>query len=168
MTRPAPSSEADANASTFHPRPAMASDLAVVARWVTNQAEIERWTGPRYRYPDDLADLNAFFGVGTNDAHVLVADGAVVAFGQMQWRGADRLHLMRIITVPQRRREGLGGKLVAHLLERARRLGARVVTLNVRPGNDDALRLYLRLGFEVGERPATDAPLPSAFLVYRC
>lgn len=93
--------------------------------------------------------------------------GAPVAFGQLLPRGPGRQHFARIITAPDRRGEGLGARIVTRLLAQARASGASVATLNVRPGNVEALRLYLRLGFVEAVRPPEDPPLPSTFLAYR-
>jgi len=93
-------------------------------------------------------------------------DGGLVAFGQCIARGSARQHLQRIITSPMHRRMGLGARLVGLLLERSRLAGADTVTLNVRPGNVEALGLYMRLGFSEATRPSSDRPLPSTFLAY--
>jgi len=148
-------------------RPATLDDLATVVSWVRDQAELERWTGPRYTYPIDLGRLPEFFDLAAAQSWV-VADGAApLAFGQFLRRGPTRAHLARIITAPHRRGEGLGARLVAHLLVEARASGADVASLNVRPGNDEALRLYRRLGFVDAVRPAEDPPLPSTYLEVR-
>lgn len=147
-------------------RPATLADLATVVSWVRNQDDLTRWTGPRYTYPLDPARNEQDFDWAAADSWVLVDAGTPVAFGQLLPRGPGRQHLARIITAPERRGEGLGARLVTHLLERARALGADRATLNVRPGNDEALRLYLRVGFVRADRPPEDAPLPSTFLAY--
>ena len=148
-------------------RPAAVEDLAIVVSWVTNQEELTRWTGPRYTYPLDEATLPEQFDWATTESWVATDRGAVVAFGQHLPRGLHRRHLARIITAPQRRGEGLAARVVLHILERAQALGARVASLNVRPGNEEALRLYRRLGFVDAVRPPEDAPLPSTYLEFR-
>lgn len=151
----------------FEVRPATLTDLVTVADWVRDQDELTRWTGPRYTFPLDRTRLPEQFDWAAADTWVVVDAAEVAAFGQLLRRGPERQHLARIITAPHRRGEGLGGRLVAHLLVRARSLGATVATLNVRPDNDPALLLYLRLGFVPAERPPEDPPLPSTFLAYR-
>ena len=148
-------------------RPATLADLDVVTSWTRNQEELERWTGPRYTYPLDPARLPELFDWAVSESWVVAEAEDPVAFGQLIPRGPGRQHFARIITAPHRRGEGIGARLVGRLLTRAEALGASVATLNVRPGNDEALRLYLRLGFEVATRPPEDAPLPSTFLAYR-
>lgn len=148
-------------------RPATLADLATVVSWVGDQDQLERWTGPRYRYPIDLGRLPEFFDLAAAASWVVADGGAPVAFGQFLRRGAARAHLARIITAPHRRGEGLGARLVAQLLAEARASGAAVASLNVRPGNDEALRLYRRLGFVDAVRPPEDPPLPSTYLELR-
>jgi [ribosomal protein S18]-alanine N-acetyltransferase len=148
-------------------RPAALDDLVTVAAWVRDQDELTRWTGPRYQFPLDPTRLPEQFDWASSDTWVVTDGGDVVAFGQLLRRGPDRQHLARIITAPHRRGEGLGARIVLHLLGRARELGATVATLNVRPDNDAALRLYLRLGFAPAERPPEDPPLVSTFLAIR-
>ncbi len=154
-------------ASTIAVRPATVDDLAVVVSWITNQEELTRWTGPRYAFPLDPDTLPVQFDWATTESWVVTDHGAVVAFGQHLPRGPHRRHLARIITAPHRRGEGLAARVVLHVLERAKALGATVASLNVRPGNDEALRLYRRLGFVDAVRPQEDAPLPSTYLEYR-
>jgi ribosomal protein S18 acetylase RimI-like enzyme len=148
-------------------RPASLDDLVTITSWIRNQADLELWTGPRYRYPLDPVTLPDELNWSTCESLALDDGGALVAFGQLMPRGSGRLHIVRVIAAPQRRREGLGGLLVQHLLARARDRGAAVASLNVRPGNDIALRLYRRLGFVDATRPAEDAPLPSTYLEYK-
>ena len=148
-------------------RLATVDDLAVVNAWITNQEELTRWTGPRYTFPLDPATLPEQFDWSITESWVVTDGGAVVAFGQHLPRGPQRRHLARIITAPHRRGEGLAARVVVQILDRARSLGAAVASLNVRPGNDEALRLYRRLGFVDAVRPPEDAPLPSTYLEYR-
>jgi [ribosomal protein S18]-alanine N-acetyltransferase len=148
-------------------RPATLTDLDTVVSWVGDQAELERWTGPRYTYPIDLARLPEFFDLAAARSWVVDDGGAPVAFGQFVHRGPTRAHLARIITAPHRRGEGHAARLVTHLLVEARASGAAVASLNVRPGNDEALRLYRRLGFVDAVRPPEDPPLPSTYLEVR-
>jgi [ribosomal protein S18]-alanine N-acetyltransferase len=148
-------------------RRATPDDLATVVSWVRDQTELERWTGPRYRYPIDPGRLREFFDVAAAHSWVVAERGAPVAFGQFLHRGPARAHLARIITAPGRRGEGFGARLVAHLLAEAAASGAAVASLNVRPGNDEALRLYRRLGFVDAVRPPEDPPLPSTYLEVR-
>ena len=62
------------------------------------------------------------------------------------------------------RRQGLGKRLLVELLKTGKELGADAFTLEVRAGNEAAIRLYESLGFvsegvrpDFYERPREDA-----------
>jgi ribosomal-protein-alanine N-acetyltransferase len=79
--------------------------------------------------------------------------GAAVAFANY-WLVADELHILNIATHPQHRRAGHATRLLAHMVEIARRVPCRCVTLEVRRSNAAAQRLYRRFAFRaVGVRP---------------
>ena len=62
--------------------------------------------------------------------------------------------ITNFMVMPEYRRRGIAAKMLTELLERGRRLGAREFTLEVRAGNEEAARLYERLGFRFeGIRP---------------
>jgi ribosomal-protein-alanine N-acetyltransferase len=64
----------------------------------------------------------------------------------------DAYHLMNICTEPNRRREGIARELLEHVIAQAGGADARI-TLEVRPSNDGARKLYDSLGFlAVGRR----------------
>jgi ribosomal-protein-alanine N-acetyltransferase len=90
-------------------------------------------------------------------AHVdLVRDtatGEVVAFGNY-WHVADELHVLNIATHPRLRRAGHATRMLAHMIDFARREICRCVTLEVRRSNVAAQRLYRRFAFRsIGVRP---------------
>lgn len=61
--------------------------------------------------------------------------------------------IYNIAIAPEFRREGIGEALLSHLIEKAGVDGCRMVTLEVRSGNEAAMELYRKLGFrEVGRR----------------
>ncbi len=63
------------------------------------------------------------------------------------WTVAGESHLLNIAVRPDARCRGLGAALVAECIRRGAAAGARRIHLEVRPGNEPALRLYRRLGF---------------------
>ncbi|HVR62330.1 MAG TPA: ribosomal protein S18-alanine N-acetyltransferase [Polyangia bacterium] len=90
-------------------------------------------------------------------AHVdLVRDaatGGVVAFANY-WLVADEVHVLNLATHPQARRAGHASRMMAHMIDFARRELCRYVTLEVRRSNAAALRLYRRFAFRaIGVRP---------------
>jgi ribosomal-protein-alanine N-acetyltransferase len=71
------------------------------------------------------------------------------------WLILDELHITLVAVDHPWRRRGLGGQLLAALLERSAGLGAERATLEVAAGNAAALALYRSLGFrEAGIRRA--------------
>jgi [ribosomal protein S18]-alanine N-acetyltransferase len=60
---------------------------------------------------------------------------------------AEEAHLLNLVIAAAARGRGLGALLLQHMMFRARRDGARVIYLEVRPSNEAALRLYRRTSF---------------------
>lgn len=66
----------------------------------------------------------------------------------------DEMHLMKIAVAPNRRRGGMGSRLLAEGLDQARQMGAKYSLLEVRPSNRAALHFYRKFGFQgIGKRP---------------
>ena len=81
------------------------------------------------------------------------ADGTIVAFANY-WLVSDELHILNIATHPRARRLGYATRLLAHMIEVARQVPCRLMTLEVRRSNAAAQRLYRRFAFRaVGVRP---------------
>ncbi len=88
-------------------------------------------------------------------AHYLVvrAGARVVAYAGV-WLMVDEAHVTTFAVLPAYRRRGIGGLLLAELMALSARIGALVVTLEVRLSNAAARDLYQRFGFRpVGVRP---------------
>lgn len=81
-------------------------------------------------------------------ANYLVLDfhGTVVAYGGM-WVILDEAHITNVAVHPDYRGHHLGELMMQGLIERAKRLNARRITLEVRRGNIIAQNLYKKLGF---------------------
>lgn len=82
----------------------------------------------------------------------------------------DEGSIDNIAVSPEQRRRGVAEALVAAAGEEARRLGLAFITLEVRAGNEPAIRLYEKQGFtQVGlrrgyyEKPKEDAILMTRF-----
>ncbi len=86
----------------------------------------------------------------------LVPDGegqTVCAYGGMLCV-LDEGQITNIATHPEYRRKGLGHRIVASLVEYARRNGLVTISLEVRESNTAAIELYKKFGFEMlGRRP---------------
>jgi len=58
-------------------------------------------------------------------------------------------HVVSVAVLSQHRRHGVGEALVANALETLKHFSAKQCYLEVRVSNDEAIRLYEKLGFEV-------------------
>ena len=80
---------------------------------------------------------------------VALRGGEVVGFACAYIVGGE-LMVNDVAVDTDDRRTGVGRALVVHLLDGARARGCRRATLEVRPSNEAALRLYRDLGFVEG------------------
>lgn len=83
----------------------------------------------------------------TYTVYLVAKDGdKVVAIGGMHvvWEDA---HVTNIAVHPLYRGRGLGQRMMQELINRARRRGARRMTLEVRASNTTAQNLYRKMGF---------------------
>ena len=84
--------------------------------------------------------------------YVALEEGTLLGYIGVQF-GLDGGDIMTIATAPEARNRGLGQKLVETILDIFREKDLGYLTLEVRPSNAPALRLYEKLGFqEVGRR----------------
>ena len=79
---------------------------------------------------------------------VLDCDGDTVGYGIMSI-AAGEAHLLNICIVREMRRQGVGGRLLVHMIQMAREASAERIYLEVRPSNKSAFHLYDSAGFEV-------------------
>jgi ribosomal-protein-alanine N-acetyltransferase len=85
------------------------------------------------------------------------------------WRVADEIHINNLAVHPDRRRRGLGRRLLAGVIDAAAALGVKRATLEVRRSNLAAIRLYEQAGFkEAGvRRNYYTKPVEDALLLLR-
>jgi [ribosomal protein S18]-alanine N-acetyltransferase len=77
----------------------------------------------------------------------------VVAFCNY-WLVRDEVHVLNVACHPDDRRRGHAARLLAHVIDFARRHVCRYITLEVRRSNHGAIKLYRSYGFRpVGIRP---------------
>lgn len=86
--------------------------------------------------------------IGHAPSEFLVAKvgGQVVGYAGA-WIVADECHITTIAVADSQRRQGLGHKLMVELLKRSAERGAVCATLEVRAGNEAAIKMYEKLGF---------------------
>jgi ribosomal-protein-alanine N-acetyltransferase len=81
----------------------------------------------------------------------------------------DELHILDLAVLPERRRQGLGGRLLRRVLELGARRGARKALLEVRRSNWGAVELYRTVGFQLAgvRRSYYSNPPEDALLLQR-
>src|SRR2546430_14938326 len=79
----------------------------------------------------------------------VVRHGARVAGYVCLWEVADELHITNIAVHPDLRRPGIARTLLERVLADPRQRAIRLVVLEVRPSNAEALALYESFGFRV-------------------
>jgi ribosomal protein S18 acetylase RimI-like enzyme len=112
------------------------------------------------RTPDDWARLAIRRASGDEEATFIAWDGERPAglVGAYRSHDDDRVELVSMWTAPASRERGVGHALVQAVVAWASALGVDHVALWVTQGNEQANRLYQRMGFaETGDRE----PLPS-------
>ncbi len=69
-------------------------------------------------------------------------------------RELDELHIYNLATAEPHRRKGYASRLLRRVISKAPAQGVRQILLEVRRGNEPAIRLYRRFGFKtIGVRP---------------
>lgn len=80
-------------------------------------------------------------------------EGEVVSYGILSL-AAGEAHILNVSVKPERQGEGLGRRMMEHLLALAVERGADTAFLEVRPSNYVAIGLYESMGFiQAGIRP---------------
>ena len=88
---------------------------------------------------------------GNKNAHYIVArEGEHIVGYAGLWLSLDEAHITTFAVLPEHRRRRIGERMLVSLFERAEKLGAEWLTLEVRASNLPAQRLYEKYGF----RPA--------------
>ena len=65
------------------------------------------------------------------------------------WLVADEIQMLNLAVHPDHRRQGVGRQLITFLFSQAKEKRISKVLLEVRPSNQDAIALYVSLGFEI-------------------
>lgn len=118
---------------------------------IITQEQIDFMLEQRYgheRLYDDLEDLHKWLDQAFHD-------GRRVGFAFSEiYKGEFKLDKLYIHPDVQRR--GVGGQLIAHVAERARKQGYPCVILQVNKRNDKAINSYMKYGFAVRNTTVDD------------
>jgi len=122
-------------------RTMLEEDIPNIMR-IETKAYQHPWTGGIFR---DCLRVGYF-------CQVLEQDGIIHGYAVMSM-AVGEAHILNICVRPSSQSQGLGNLILDHLIEAARRMGAEVILLEVRPSNKAAVHLYHSHGFnEVGMR----------------
>ena len=141
----------------FHLRPAVTGDAVAIAGWSRSAEETRRWCS-RSEHPVPAQVVESWWTEPDVQPWVLVAEPTAtpLAYGEL-WldAGEDEVELAHLIVDGQRRRTGLGRRLVDRLLDAAARTGTGSCVLRVAPGNAPAIGLYRACGFVAVDQART-------------
>ena len=98
-----------------------------------------------YTYPWTLGNFRDCLAE-RKDCRVAELEGQIIGHGVTSV-GAGEAHILNVCISRDRQGHGFGRALLAHLLDRARLLGAELVFLEVRVSNRVAVELYESAGF---------------------
>lgn len=141
MNALAKTSLADMDAADAELSPMLASDIDQVS---AVEAEVAAFPWTRGHFSDCLK--------AGYSAWVLRCDGKIAAFAVLMMV-VDEGHLLNIGVGDAFQRNGLGARLLDHVILRTQESGGLSLMLEVRPSNEKALSLYHRFGFtEIGRR----------------
>jgi len=116
--------------------PMLASDLDTIAQI---ESEIYPFPWTRGNFQDALsAGYSAWMLTGYR-REIMAYSIVMIAI--------DEAHLLNLSVARRYQRCGYGWRTLEWMAQRARDYGARSMLLEVRPSNQDALRLYARYGF---------------------
>jgi N6-L-threonylcarbamoyladenine synthase len=133
-------------------RPAAAQDVAQIAA-----LEAASFPEPHEAWTPQMV-LGELAQAGRS-CWVISRSEEIVGYASGQIAGGQ-LSILRVAVAAGARRQGIASKLVAHLMEDARSLGATEVFLEVRASNSGAQALYREFGLaEAGRRPRYYAAL---------
>ncbi|WP_254871006.1 ribosomal protein S18-alanine N-acetyltransferase [Bacillus sp. Marseille-Q1617] len=82
--------------------------------------------------------------------YLVVEDGERVAGYCGVWLVVDEAHITNVAVLPDYRGQGLGEALMQRIMDISKKVGARVMTLEVRVSNKAAQGLYRKMGFQDG------------------
>ncbi len=119
------------------------------------------WT--REMYLSELENRGVSFCYVIRDS-----SGTIIGFCSF-WRVLDEMHINNLAVTPSHRGTGVGTALMLEVLRQGARLGARRATLEVRRSNEEARKLYERLGFTVAgvRRGYYSHPVEDALVLWR-
>lgn len=108
------------------------------------------WPESAFRYEVSQSDHSRNYVLVASPG----ADSSQVVAMAVVWVIVDEAHIATIAVHPDWRGQGLGSRLLQHILLDVKAIGMQTALLEVRAGNQVAQEMYRKFGFEVvGRRP---------------
>ncbi len=114
--------------------------------------EVSRIEGLSFRDPYPRSFLNSLHAL--HSATFLVAvipSGEIVGYAVTAIRYGLMGHLLSLATRPEYRRNGVATALIIETISLLQREGVRLIRLEARVSNTEAIALYEKMGFERGD-----------------
>lgn len=139
----------DAHTTTFSHRPATAADLTQIVDFHQDPDELF-FCHPQAHWPLDVAQLQASIAGGRDNTLVLL-DGRAAGFANFQhWQHGKHCTLGNLVVAHWTRGRGVAQYLFEVMAQHARaHYQARLMSVSCLNTNSAALRLSLKLGFQV-------------------
>jgi ribosomal-protein-alanine N-acetyltransferase len=119
------------------------------AEYLDQVLEIERVSFPtpwsKQSFLSELHDNSMAYYI------VCMLDEKVIGYGGM-WIILDEAHITNVAVHPEHRGKRIGQGIIFYLISKALSLGVCRMTLEVRPSNLSAIKLYQRMGFQAAGR----------------
>ncbi len=149
--RLASTEERDLASGVQHPGAAPVQISPLSASYAAQAAALEKevmgsdaWSAQAFA--DELDQKLRTWWMAVSDGRLVGYGGALIIDGDAQ--------VLKVATLPEMQREGIASRLMERVLEDARNLAARTVSLEVRASNTGAAAFYGSLGMSpVGRRP---------------
>ena len=124
-------------------------DLETVINWIPDAKSCMVWAGPKVIFPIELIQLCDALELDKDHTYSLLDETNLLALGQIRMFENIRGHLSRIIVNPEYRGKGIGKIFCLELINKAKKLNCKTISLNVDKENEIARNLYNKLGFVV-------------------
>ncbi|MBD3349276.1 MAG: ribosomal-protein-alanine N-acetyltransferase [Candidatus Eisenbacteria bacterium] len=109
--------------------------------------EVAELEGSIFSFPWSRSSFERECREESSSSWVARRGGSLVGY-IVSWIACDEVHIGNVAVAADRRREGVGRRLVARVLDDARERGAALATLEARETNAPALGLYRGFGFK--------------------
>lgn len=139
-------------------RPMKERDVEQVAR-MEDECFSEPWSAQAFT--DALNKEEYLYMVAAEETDVLAYCG--------MYRVLDEGNITQVAVRSDRRREGIGERLLKDFMQNGKKLGVSAYTLEVRVSNPGAIRLYERCGFvtESVRKGFYDFPKEDAYIMWK-